>query len=119
MKKKSSHRQHLVLRCEQDHERLATELSKTGLLLQGTITVRWMRCGKPSCSCQRDPEARHGPYHQWTVKRRGKTMTVYLDTEQAKICRQWIQNNKRAENLMNQMQTLTLRIARIRDIPLK
>ena len=46
-------------------------------------------------------------------------MTVYLDTEQAKICRQWIQNNKRAENLLSQMQALTLRIARLRDIPLK
>lgn len=119
MKNKSSHRPHLVHRCEQDHERLAAELAKTGFLLQGSITVRWMRCGKPSCACQRNPEARHGPYHQWTVKRRGKTVTTYLDAEQAKICRQWIQNNKRAENLMSQMQALTLRAARLGGIPLK
>jgi len=122
MKKKqkmSSQRHHLLRRYEQEHERLATELSKTSFLLQGTIIERWMRCGKPSCSCQRDPKARHGPYHQWTVKRRGKTVTAYLDEEQAKICQQWIQNNQRAENLMSQMQALTLRIARLRDIPLK
>ena len=83
MKKKSSQRQNLLGRCEQDHQRLATELSNSGFLLQGTITQRWMRCGKPSCSCQRNPEARHGPYHQWTVKRRGKTVSVYLDEDQA------------------------------------
>ena len=53
------------------------------------------------------------------MKRRGKTVTTYLDAEQAKICRQWIQNNKRAEKQMKQMQALTLRIARLRDIPLK
>ena len=46
-------------------------------------------------------------------------MTVYLDQEQVKICRQWIENNKRVENLMSQMQALTLRIARLGDIPLK
>ena len=119
MKKKSSQRQNLLGRCEQDHQRLATELSNSGFLLQGTITQRWMRCGKPSCSCQRNPQARHGPYHQWTVKRRGKTVSVYLDEDQAKICRQWIQNNKRAKNLMSQMQALTLRAARLGGIPLK
>ncbi len=122
-KKKTSSPCHALLRrCEQKQERLATEiskLSKTGFLLQGSITTRWMRCGKPSCLCQRDPQARHGPYHQWTVKRRGKTVTVYLDEEQAKICRHWIENNKRAEKLMSQMQALTLRLARLRGIPLK
>ena len=46
-------------------------------------------------------------------------MTVYLDEEKAKICKKWIQNNKRAEKQMKQMQALTLRIARLRDIPLK
>ncbi len=121
-KKMSSQCDGLLRRCQQEQERLATEiskLSKTGFLLQGSITKRWMRCGKPTCSCQRDPQARHGPYRQWTVKRRGKTVTVYLDEEQAKICRKWIENNKRAEKLMSQMQALTLRLARIRGIPLK
>ena len=122
-KKKMSSTCHTPLRrCEQEQERLATEiskLSKTGFLLQGSITTRWMRCGKASCLCQRDPQARHGPYHQWTVKRRGKTVTVYLDEQQAKICRKWIENNKRTEELMSQMQALTLRLARLRGIPLK
>jgi hypothetical protein len=53
------------------------------------------------------------------VKRRGKTVTVNLDAEQVAICRQWIQNNRRAENLTRQMQALTLRIAQLRGIPLK
>ena len=119
MKKKSSHRQNQLRRCEEDHAKIAAELSKTGFLLQGSITDRWMRCGNASCSCQRDPGARHGPYRQWTVKKQGKTVTVYLDAEQAKTCRQWIQNNKRTQNLMSQMHALTLRIAQLRDIPLK
>ena len=121
-KKMSSTCHARLRRCEAEQESLVTEiakLSKTGFLLQGSITTRWMRCGKASCLCQRDPEARHGPYHQWTVKRRGKTVTVYLDQEQAKICRKWIQNNKRAVKLISQMQALTLRLARLRGIPLK
>ena len=61
----------------------------------------------------------HGPYHQWTVKKRGKTVTVYLDAEQVSICQLWIENNKRARTLMTQMQALALRIAQLHGIPLK
>ncbi len=119
MKKKSSHRQNQLRRYEEHHGKLAAELSKIGFVLQGSITKRWMRCGTPSCACQRDPNARHGPYHQWTVKKRGKTVTVYLDAEQVSICQQWIENNKRARTLLTQMQALALRIAQLHGIPVK
>ena len=56
---------------------------------------------------------------QWTVKKRGKTVTVYLNAEQVSICQQWIENNKRARTLMTQMQALALRIAQLHGIPLK
>ncbi|MDP7120109.1 MAG: hypothetical protein QF395_07255 [Arenicellales bacterium] len=119
MKKKSSRHQNQIRRCEEDHAKLAAELSRTGFLLQGSITKRWRRCGNPSCSCQQDPKGRHASYYQWTVKRQGKTVTVNLDAEQVAICRQWIQNNRRAENLMRQMRALTLRIAQLHGILLK
>ncbi len=53
------------------------------------------------------------------MKRRGKTVTVYLDAEQVSICQQWIENNKRARTLLTQMQALALRIAQLHGIPLK
>ena len=38
-------------------------------LMRGTIVERLRKCGKPTCACARDPEARHG----------GKFLTVHLD----------------------------------------
>ena len=40
-------------------------------------------CGKSICRCREDPDARHGPYYQWSGKRKGKTVSAYLSDAQA------------------------------------
>ena len=117
--KKMNKNENQLCHCEKEHQQLAAEFSKTGLLLDGTITKRRSKCGKPSCACHRDPDALHGPYYHWTAKQRGKTVTVSLDAEQAELCQQWIQNNKEARARVSQMRALTRRVARLRGIPLK
>lgn len=98
---------------------LAAELSSVGYVLQGSITKRWMTCGRASCGCLEDPDARHGPYYSWTYKRAGKTVCVYLSPQQAAVCSEWIQNNRRLERVIRRMRAISGRIARLEQIPIK
>jgi len=95
------------------------ELATIGYVLQGSITKRWMTCGRPSCGCLDDPDARHGPYYSWTYKREGKTVSVYLSPEQAAQCTEWIKNNRRLERIVRRLRRITRRIAELHDIAAK
>jgi len=98
---------------------LAAELPTIGYVLQGSITRRWMTCGKSACPCTDDPAARHGPYYAWTWKRGGKTVCVYLSAEQAAICAQWIKNNRRLEHIVAKLRAISRRVAQLEKIPTK
>lgn len=99
-------------RYEREYEQLKAELRELGYILQGSVTERWMECGQPACRCHAELQARHGPYYQWSWKSRGKTGSVYLDKEQAKLCKRWVGNNRRLERILKKMRALSLRIAR-------
>jgi hypothetical protein len=58
--------------------RIARELAALGLALPGTLADRMTRCGHPGCRCHADPPQLHGPYHQWTRKKNGKTASLHI-----------------------------------------
>lgn len=101
------------------HEKLGeikSEAEEIGFVLQGSVTERWKKCGKSACRCHKDPDEWHGPYHQWSWKADGRTASVSLSPEQAALCRQWVQNNRRLERIIRRLRTLSLRAARLYDI---
>jgi hypothetical protein len=116
---RDSRRRQTLRRYEARYERLKAEILDLGYVLQGSLVERWMECGQAGCRCHRDPQARHGPYYQWSWKRRGRTLSVYLDIEQAALCGRWIANHRRLERTLRGMRTLSLRAARLYEIPRK
>src|SRR5690606_20626548 len=99
---------------ERQHElyrETATELATIGYVLQGSLTKRWMTCGRASCGCLDNPDARHGPYCSWTYKRDGKTLSTYLSPTQAALCSEWIKNNRRLERTVRKLRLISRRIA--------
>jgi hypothetical protein len=62
--------------------RIAAELAALGFALPGTLADRMTRCGRANCRCHADPPRRHGPYHQWTRKKNGRTATRILTDDQ-------------------------------------
>jgi len=56
-----------------------------------------------------DPSALHGPYHQWTLRVRGKTKTVRLTEDQARLCEEWIANHRKLKCIVRRMQAMSLR----------
>jgi len=100
------------------HRALLRELGDIGLVLRGTIGAHRTRCGKPNCRCQLNRSARHGPYHQWTRKVAGSTVSIKLNSEQAQRCREWTANMRRFDRVARKLQNLGLRaVEALRSAP--
>ena len=61
---------------------LASALQQPQPMRRGSLSERRMKCGKPACPCQHDPDARHGPYFSLTSAVGGKTRTRYVAPQQ-------------------------------------
>jgi hypothetical protein len=94
--------------------RIAAEiasLARTGFALPGTLADRMTRCGHANCRCRADPPHLHGPYHQWTRKKDGKTATRILTDEQLADYEPWFDNHRRLRQLIAELEALSLDIA--------
>ena len=91
--------------------RIAAELAALGFALPGTLADRMTRCGRPNCRCHADPPRLHGPYHQWTRKKNGKTATRILTDDQAADYGPWFDNHRRLRELIAELEALSLAIA--------
>lgn len=88
-------------------QELAQQLGTTDFIWNGSISKRFLTCGKPSLPCHRDTEAKHGPYYYWTTKKAGKTISKSLTEQQAEILQQWISNRRKLERILNDMKKLS------------
>ena len=81
------------------------------LALPGTLADRMTRCGRPNCRCHADPPQLHGPYHQWTRKKNGRTATRILSDDQLADYAPWFDNHKRLRELIAELEEISLDIA--------
>ncbi len=86
-------------------------LTAASFALPGTLADRMTRCGRPNCRCHADPPRLHGPYHQSTRKKDGKTATKILTDDQFADYQPWFDNHKRLRELIAELQELSLEIA--------
>jgi hypothetical protein len=86
-------------------------LAQVGFALPGTLTERMTRCGYPGCRCHADPPQMHGPYHQWTRKIGGKSVTRLLTDDQLADYQPWFHNQRRLRSLIADLETLSQEIA--------
>ena len=70
--------------------KVATQLGEPKPMRRGSVSERSMKCGRKECRCQRDPEARHGPYYSLTRMEGGKTRSRYLNADQAAVARRQV-----------------------------
>ncbi len=98
--------QHLA----EDHEKgsrkrignIKKRLSGMGLVCSGTLSKRTKTCGKPNCKCATDPDARHGPYHEWTRSEEGRLVHKTISSTQAKELKKAIANYRELKELLFQ-----------------
>ena len=89
--------------------RLSEDLAGIDYALPGTLTRRYMRCGKPKCRCKADPPVLHGPYFHWTRTIAGKTITKTLTEEQAIRYQAWFDNARRLREAITELEATSLR----------
>lgn len=94
---------------------LANELAESaGFVCSGSLVLRHMRCGSPSCRCHADPPQLHGPYWQWSYRPTGgKTVSRQIGQRQADLYREWIANRRRLIALIDEMEEVSRQAAEI------
>jgi hypothetical protein len=89
-------------------QRISAEFSELDYALPGTLSRRFMRCGKANCRCKTDPPALHGPYLHWTRTIAGKTVTRTLTEDQAVRYQAWFDNARRLRDVVTDVETRSL-----------
>ena len=90
---------------------ITARLAAVSFALPGTVADRMTRCGHPGCRCHADPPQLHGPYHQWTRKKNGRTSTRILSDHQLADYQPWFDNHRRLRELITELEELSLAIA--------
>ena len=60
-------------------------ITEIDLVCSGTLLERTKVCGKPSCRCASEEEARHGPYYEWNRRLQGRLHHRAVAPEQAGV----------------------------------
>jgi len=61
-----------------------------------------MTCGKSNCRCATDPQARHGPYYEWTWREGVKLRHKLVPPEKVVLLREAIQHRRTVQELLTQ-----------------
>ena len=91
-------------RLNKRYQSLAKKLAAAGPILQGSISERVIKGAKGKK--QKEGQT-YGPYYQWTTKEDGKTRTVNLTKQQAKVYQKAIDENKKIARILGEMRELS------------
>ena len=94
MKKPSRHR------LRQRTQALRRAIHTLDFIASGTLHTRTKVCGRPNCRCAVDPNARHGPYHEWSRRHNQRLLHSVLTSEQAKLLTEAIANYRKIQQLL-------------------
>jgi hypothetical protein len=104
MQEKKLKRQKKVERAYGKLDDLRAQIAGIGPIKRGTLSTRMMKCGKKSCRCHRDSEYRHGPYHWWTTKVKGRSRAIMVPVEMLNSYRTFIANHRRLREIIKKME---------------
>jgi len=73
----------------------------------GTIHTRTKTCGRANCRCAKDPDARHGPYYEWSRQQNRRLVHSVLSKEEAEVMAYAISNYRQIQRLMEEWERET------------
>ena len=86
---------------------MAARVAGIGFMWHGSISERWLTCGRADCECAKDPRARHGPYVYWTTKEKGRSVARLLHPPESDILQEWLRNRKELDRILREMLKLS------------
>ena len=92
---------------------MAARVAGIGFVWHGSISERWLTCGRADCECAKDPGARHGPYVYWTTKEKGRSVARLLHPPESDILQEWLRNRKELDGILHEMHKLSHKALRV------
>lgn len=92
---------------------MAARVASIGFMWRGSISERWLTCGRADCECAKDPRARHGPYVYWTSKEKGRSVARLLHPPESDILQEWVNNRKEIEGILREMYKLSYKALKV------
>lgn len=86
-------------------------LGEAGIFMSGSFIEKRWTCAKPDCICNRTGK-KHTAYAV-TSKVKGKTKSIYVPVDQAEEVRQWVQEYKRIQKILKEINALAEQLIRL------
>src|SRR5437867_7830238 len=81
-------------------EKIKRELGGLGDLRPGSLSEQYNVCGNPNCRCKEALSKRHGPYHQISFTRKGRSHTKFVKNPQLSEVKKQLKNYARLRSLV-------------------
>lgn len=95
-------------------QRIKAELAELGDLRPGALSEQYNTCRTPNCRCKTDPPQRHGPYHQLSYRRRGRSTTENVRAEHVAAVHVQIANYHKLRDLIDEWIDTAIDLDRLR-----
>jgi Family of unknown function (DUF6788) len=82
--------------------KITTALAQLGDLRFGSLSQQYNVCGRAGCRCKASPPIKHGPYHQLSFTRSGKSSTRFVRRGELTTVKQQMRNYERLRKLVDQ-----------------
>jgi hypothetical protein len=95
-------------------QRIKTQLAALGDLRPGTLSDQYNTCRTPRCRCKAEPPQRHGPYHQLSYSRAGRSHTENIRPEHLPAVQAQIANYHKLRDLIDEWIDTAIELDRLR-----
>lgn len=100
-----------------DIRRIKAALADLGDLRPGALSEQYNTCRTPRCRCKADPPQKHGPYHQLSYSRHGRSTTENIRPEHLATVTAQIANYHRLRQLIDEWIDTAIELDRLRRRP--
>lgn len=85
-----------------------------GDLRRGSLSEQYNVCGTPGCKCKASPQKKHGPYHQLSFTKNGKSRTKFVNRKDIKMVKVQVNNYTRLRKLISQWTELGTELSELK-----
>ena len=97
-------------------DKIKRQILDLGDLRPGSISEQYNVCGTPNCHCKDDPPKKHGPYHQLSYTRKGRSRSRFIKKPHLARIRSEIKTYRKLKSLVDEWIDLSTELS---DLKLK
>ncbi len=96
---------------ERQIEKVKRDLMRLDELRMGSLSEQYNVCGTPGCRCKASPPEKHGPYHQLSYTRKGKSTTRFIRKPNLATIKRQLRNYARLRSLVDRWVDLAIELS--------